>query len=231
MERSTSREEAGIVPRWGRGTALFLAVGLLVFALHRYLAGFDRHVFYVSYIAEEFATVQMPVIRSHPLSEHLHRLGGSLLVLAGLLQFSERLRRRRPALHRAVGRVYVALALLAACSGIYMGTAHPFGGIREAIPSVVFGAALIAVTTVALALVLRRRFAAHREWMIRSYAIALGPMMVRIVYVPLWMVVGIPERETVGISFWLGWLINLAIAEAWIRRSAPVTAARGSRSA
>jgi len=218
MERASSQDETGIVPRWGRATAIFLAVGLLVFALHRYLAGFDRHVFYVSYIAEEFATVQLPLIRTYPLSEHLHRLGGSLLVLAGLLQFSERLRRGRPALHRAVGRVYVALALLAACSGIYMGTAHPFGGIREAIPSVVFGVALIAATTVALALVLRRRFAAHREWMIRSYAIALGPMMVRIVYVPMWMVIGVPEQTTIGISFWLGWLINVALAEVWIRR-------------
>ncbi len=218
MERSTSKDEAGIVPRWGRRAAIFLAVGLLAFALHRYIAGFDRHVHYVRYIAEEFASVQLPVIRSYPLSEHLHRLGGSVLVLAGLLQFSERLRRGRPALHRAFGRVYVALALLAACSGIYMGMAHPFGGISEAIPSVVFGVALIAVTTVALALVLRRRFAAHREWMIRSYAIALGPMMVRIVYVPMWMVMGIPEQTTIGLSFWLGWLINIAIAEVWIRR-------------
>lgn len=219
METTNTSDERAIVPRWGRGLATFLAVGLLVFALHRYLAGFDQHVRYVRLIADEFASVQLEVIRAHPLSEHLHRLGGSALVLAGLLQFSERLRRRRPALHRAIGRCYVGLAMLAAGSGITMGVTRPFGGISEAVPSVVFGAALIAVTTVALTLALRRRFVAHRAWMIRSFAIALGPMMVRIVYVPLWMVFGLPEREVVGVSFWLGWIINIVIAELWLRRA------------
>lgn len=212
-----SRVDGTMAPRWGRGVTIFLAVGLLLFALHRYVGGFDTHVRLVRLIAHDFASVQLPVIRSYPLSEHLHRLGGSLLVLAGLLQFHAGLRRARPRLHRAVGMIYVPLALCAALSGIYMGAAHPFGGVREAVPSVVFGSALIGVTLFALALARRRRFEAHREWMARSYALVLGPMTIRMLYVPLWMVLGLPETEAVWVSFWLGWLTNLAVVEVWIR--------------
>lgn len=216
---------------WGRRVGIFLAVGLLVFALHPYLAGLDAHVRYVQLIAHEFATVQLPVIRSFPVSEHLHRLGGSLLVLTGLLQFSEGLRRTRPRTHRAMGWVYVPLALLAGLSGATMAWMHPFGGVLEVVPSVVFGAALVVVTIVALTLARRRRFEAHREWMIRSYAIVLGPMTIRIVYVPIWMLIGVPERHAIWISFWIGWLLNVAVAEAWIRaRRRRFAGARARRS-
>lgn len=217
---------------WGRRAAIFLAVGLLVFALHRYVGGFEAHVRYVQLIAYEFATVQLPVIRASPVSEHLHRLGGSLLVLAGLLQFSDRLRRTRPRMHRAAGWLYVPLALLAALSGAYMACTHSFGGVLEVVPSLVFGAAMVVVTLVALALARRRRFEAHREWMIRSYALVLGPMTIRIVYVPMWMLFGVPERHTAWISFWIGWLFNVAVAEAWIRaRRRRLAEARARRSA
>ena len=210
-------QDAALVPVWGRRAAIFLAVGLLAFALHPYLAGFDAHVRYVQLIAHEFATVHLPVIRSFPVSEHLHRLGGSLLVLAGLLQFSDSLRRSQPRMHRAIGWVYVPLALLAGLSGATMAWRHPFGGVLEVIPSLVFGAALVVVTIVALMLARRRKVQRHQEWMIRSYAIVLGPMTIRIVYVPLWMLLGVPERHAIWISFWLGWVLNLAVAAAWIR--------------
>lgn len=211
--------EPSIVPRWGERAAIALAVGLLAFALHRYLGGFESHVRYVRWIADEFASEQLAVIRASPISEHLHRLGGSALVIAGLLQFSPGLRRRRPALHRAIGRVYVALALVAASSGITMAIAHPFGGLAETIPGVLFGVLLIVTTIVALRLAMRRRIAAHRAWMIRSFALVLGPMTIRLVYVPMWMLGGIPERETIAPAFWIGWLVNLGLAELWIRRS------------
>lgn len=70
-----------------------------------------------------------------------------------------------------------------------------------------------------MVLAIRRQIAAHRAWMIRSFALVLGPMTIRLAYVPIWMIGGVPERETIAPSFWIGWLLNLAIAELWIRRS------------
>ena len=209
------------MPGWGRKLSVGLAIGLIAFALHRYVAGLDGHVAVVQYIAHEFATEQMAVLAASPVSEFLHRVGGALLVLAGLLQFSDGLRRRRPRLHRAVGWVYVPLALLAAISGMSIVLHHNFGGILEIVPTLVFGVAMLVTTSVAFVLALRRRFARHRIWMIRSYALVLGPMTVRIFYVPLWMLFGLPERHTIWVSYWLGWGITVAIAEWWIRRRGP----------
>lgn len=222
--------DGALVPVWGRRAAIFLAVSLLGFSLPRYL-GFDRHVAFAQHLAHELATVHLAVIRSFPVSEHLHRIGGALLLVTGLLQFSDRLRRARPRIHRATGYVYVTLALLAGISGVYMGFAHPFGGALETVPSAVFGVAVVVVTIVALTLARRRRFEAHREWMVRSYAIVLGPATIRLAYAPIWMLLGVPERHAMWISFWIGWLVNVAVAEVWIRARRRRLAGARARSA
>lgn len=214
------RRSVDVIPGWGRKLSVALALGLMAFALHRYIAGLERHVEVVSYIAHDFAREQLANVAASPISEYLHRLGGAALVLAGLLQFSDGLRRRAPRVHRAIGWVYVALALVSAVSGIWMVLHSNFGGALEVVPILVFGPALIVTTLVALTLALRREFVRHRVWMIRSYALVLGPMTVRIVYVPLWTLLGLPERHAIWVSFWLGWGVAIVIAEWWIRRHA-----------
>lgn len=207
-----------LVPGWGRKLAVALAIGLIGFAVHRYVGGLATHVAVVRHIAHDYAILQLPVLAASPVWEALHRLGGALLVLAGLLQFSDRLRRGAPRVHRATGWVYVPLAMLAAGSGMWMVLRHSFGGPLEVVPTLVFGAAMIVTTGVALVQALRRRFRGHRAWMLRSYALVLGPMTVRIVYVPLWMLLGLPERHAIWVSFWIGWSIPVVLAELWIRR-------------
>lgn len=53
--------------------------------------------------------------------------------------------------------------------------------------------------------------ARHRRWMARSYAIALGPLLVRGVHMLLatWLT----EREAMAPAFWVGWLLPLAALE------------------
>ncbi|MCA9698596.1 MAG: DUF2306 domain-containing protein, partial [Myxococcales bacterium] len=63
-----------------------------------------------------------------------------------------------------------------------------------------------------------RRFETHREWMLRSYALVLGPMAVRAIYIVIWFATGIDERRIIGPSFWLGWLACWGTAELWIYR-------------
>jgi len=137
------------------------------------------------------------------------------LVVTGLAQFLVELRRKRPKLHRVCGYIYVVLALSAGLSGIYLGIQLPFAE-SETIPSVVFGAALVVVTIVALNLARQHRFEIHREWMIRSYALVLGPALIRILYLPAWRVFGLSQEDAFGVTFWLGWLITWGFAELWI---------------
>jgi len=51
----------------------------------------------------------------------------------------------------------------------------------------------------------------------RSFALALGPLLVRVVYVPLWAALGVDQREAMGPAFWLGWGLPLLAFEVWRR--------------
>lgn len=205
-----------IAPRWAKPVILLLAVLLAWFALDRYLAGLDGHKRAFDFLAPDYGEVQLDVLASRPASEFLHRVGGTILLAAGLLQFSARLRRARPKLHRMSGYVYVVLALSAGASGIYLGIRAPFGGVAETIPAVLFGVALIVTTVVALRLARQRRFEVHREWMVRSFAFVLGPISMRVYYLPMWSVFGVDELDAMWIAFWLGWLSTWIPAELWI---------------
>lgn len=205
-----------IVPRWARPAIGLLAVLLAWFALDRYVTGLSGHKRAFELLAPEYGGEQLDVLASMPLTELLHRVGGTILLTAGLLQFSAKLRRARPKLHRAIGYVYIVLAISAGCSGIYLGMRVPFAGLAETIPAVLFGAGLIATTVVALRLARQRRFEVHREWMVRSFAFVLGPIAQRVFYLPAWSVFGLDEHDAMWIGFWAGWGSMWMAAELWI---------------
>jgi uncharacterized membrane protein len=205
-----------IVPRWARPVILLLVALLTWFALDRYIGGLAAHKRAFEFLAPDYGAVQLDVLASRPASEFLHRVGGAILLAAGLLQFSARLRRERPKLHRVSGYVYVVLALGAGASGIYLGVREPYAGVAETIPAVIFATALIVTTVVALRLARQRRFEIHREWMVRSFALTLGPIMQRAYYLPAWSLFGIDEHDAMWGGFWLGWLTTWIPAELWI---------------
>jgi hypothetical protein len=86
------------------------------------------------------------------------------------------------------------------------------------------------VTSLAAYLHIRNRnIAAHRDWMIRSYALTLAAVTLRI-YLPASQIAGIDFMLAYPAIAWLCWVPNLAVAE-WLVRSkrvptAPVSASR-----
>lgn len=66
--------------------------------------------------------------------------------------------------------------------------------------------------------------ARHREWMIRSFAMTLAAVTLRI-YIPLSVIAGIPFDEEYLVIAWLCWVPNLILAEWFIldRRRVPDT--------
>lgn len=104
-----------------------------------------------------------------------HGLAGAFVILLAPLQFSERLRRRFTRLHRVLGRLYVAGAVILCPLGIYIQYyTERLGAPRSFTVLAVINAVMLVVTTViSFFFAWRRRIAQHRQWMIRSYAIAL----------------------------------------------------------
>ncbi len=95
-----------------------------------------------------------------------HTLGGTFALLAGPLLFSSRFRQRYLSLHRLTGRLYVISVFLGGITGIALAAGRP--GLPGS--SMQAGAWMVC-TTVALIMARNRQIVAHREWMMRSYAV------------------------------------------------------------
>lgn len=157
-----------------------------------------------------------------PVPVVLHIVGATVFCLVGAFQFDAVLRRRRPGWHRAAGRVLVPCGLVAALSGIWMAVAYdlpPVDGLGVMLLRLVFGSAMALAIVLGFAAVRRRDFAAHRAWMMRGYAIGLAAGTQAFTHVP-WLLAGNPpDKPGRFAAMAAGWLINLAVAEWFIRRS------------
>jgi hypothetical protein len=104
-----------------------------------------------------------------------HAVAGTCALFLAPLQFSERLRKKYTTAHHVVGRIYVVGALALAPLGAYgQYLAESSGGPREFTTLAVVDAAILMTTTlIAYLFAIRRRITQHRQWMTRSYAVAL----------------------------------------------------------
>jgi uncharacterized membrane protein len=149
----------------------------------------------------------------------LHIAGGIGALLAGPWQFSERLRERAINLHRWMGRFYLLEVALGSIAGFAMATVS-----EEGLPTHLgFGALAIVwffTGLQAYRMVRRGDIVAHRQWMIRNFALTLAAVTLRN-YMPL-MLFGLhwSFHSTYITVSWLCWVPNLLVAEWLVRRQA-----------
>jgi uncharacterized membrane protein len=160
-----------------------------------------------------------------PRAISLHALGGSLVLAAGLLQLRPGIRRRVPAVHRAVGWLYAAGALLAGGAGIYL-AAHSFGGWPTHLGFGLLGLGALGTTAHATRLAVRGERRAHRRWMVRSYALVCAAVTLRLELPLLSMTFG-PLLGYQLVS-WACWVPNLLWAEWWLGRETGTCGRRGA---
>jgi len=129
-----------------------------------------------------------------------HGLAGACALLLGPMQFSDRLRQRFTKLHRVVGRIYVIAACVLAPLGAYIQYFEERnGGTRSfSIAASVDAILLVVTTAIAFALILQGKVQQHRQWMTRSFAVALVFLEVRVVSgVTGWENLGPSVTETI----------------------------------
>ncbi len=112
-----------------------------------------------------------------------HGIMGACALLLGPLQFSDRLRQRFTKFHRVVGRFYVAGVFIGAPLGLYIQYFEErMGGTRSFSFAAGTDAALWMLTTaVAIFFILKGKIQQHRQWMTRSFAVAIVFLEVRVV--------------------------------------------------
>jgi uncharacterized membrane protein len=131
-----------------------------------------------------------------------------------------RIRQRHLRVHRRLGWVLTTCAAVSGVLALVVGFRFPaFGGVSTQSATVFFGAVFLVSLTQAIRHIRKRAIQGHREWMLRTYALAMGVATVR-VFIGLFMALSnYTFADVFGTSFWLGFSVNLLAAEVWINAS------------
>lgn len=144
---------------------------------------------------------------------YCHVIGSSMILIAGLFQFSKKVYNNRP-LHKALGKLYVFGVLFFAAPGAYVMTFYINRG------PVVFGSFFIQntlwvlFTFYAWQLIMKGHIDDHIKYMRRSFALAFAAVTLRL-YIWLFNTLGISidfKYNYVIIAF-ASWVPNLIMAE------------------
>ena len=189
---------------WGMITLLSVGVG--GYALFHAFTGF------------RYLPLENPMLAPYGLQ--LHIVASAFAMILGAFQFLKVLRQKAPSVHRWMGRFYIGACLVGGAAGGAIALSSTAGIIAG------WGFFLLAIfwlftTMMAWVSVLRRDFPAHERWMIRSFALTLAAVTLRL-YLPAGMVLGsygvIPNdfNTAYTVIAWICWVPNLIVAEIWI---------------
>ena len=170
------------------------------------------------------AIVLTPAVRSpfaeglllaRPIVAPIHFIFGGIAIVVGALQVNRWLRTRFVSLHRWLGRSYVIAVAIGGVAGIALALSTS-AGLVAAAGFGLLGVLWLVTTLMGYRSIRQRDTSAHRRWMIRSYALTLAAVTLR-VYMPLADVLGLSMAVAYPVISWLAWVPNLSIAE-WVVR-------------
>ncbi|WP_297111904.1 DUF2306 domain-containing protein [uncultured Devosia sp.] len=181
-----------------------LSLGVALFSWRFMVGGVEATMAFVAYHAQ-----------LRPIAFFAH-VGFAPIALALVpFQLWQGLRDRRPRVHRALGRIYGLAILISGAGGLWLAINTQAG------PVAALGFGLLAVlwlgiTGRGIILAMRGDRPAHRRWMIRSIALTLAAVTLRI-QLPVSMILDIPMETAYPAIAWLCWVPNLIIAELVLR--------------
>ena len=133
---------------------------------------------YLAFDSEEYFSEQRETYLRHEFALGVHVLSGILALVVGPWQFIAAIRRRFIRVHRFLGAVYVASALALGLSGLVFAPTAYTGPVAVA-GFTVLDLAMLFTTATAVRMIVARRVADHRRWMIRSFSLILAGVMLQ----------------------------------------------------
>lgn len=155
----------------------------------------------------------------------IHFAAGGIILILGCIQLIGSFRKKYPAAHRWIGRVYIAASLLAGLGGlVFIFIQGTVGGTVMNIGFSLYGILMIICATETIRHAMAKRFELHRAWAIRLFALAIGSWLYRMDY-GFWFLLangyGHTDQFNGGFDYFMDfffYLPNLAIAEIYIGR-------------
>jgi uncharacterized membrane protein YozB (DUF420 family) len=142
-----------------------------------------------------------------------HAVFSSIAILTGPWQFLSSFRRRSLLAHHWMGRVYCGAVAAGWLASLPI-AAHAQTGAVASVGFLMLGAAWIGTTAAGYLTIRRRQIEAHREWMMRSYALTAAAITLRL-YLPVLLIIGVPFASSYRLVAWFCWIPNLLLAE-WL---------------
>jgi len=183
--------------------AAILAVAVALFSMRYLLPGWPAAPAMVA--QNPFAWPWLPI----------HAVLAAVALLLGPFQFWRTPKGGRRGWHKVSGRLYVVACLLAAPSGLILA----FGATTGPVSTAGFGTLAVvwfAVNALGWRTAVAGRFAEHRGWMIRSYALTFGAVMLRL-YLPIAPLAGFSFEDGYRVISFAAWVPNLILAEIFLR--------------
>lgn len=147
----------------------------------------------------------------------VHVFTSIFVLAAGFTQFSRNVLRRYRVIHRIVGKCYVVAVLFVTGPASFIMALLANGGIPSRIAFTSLSVLWMYTTGKAWQTAMAKQFAAHRNWMYRSYALTLSAVTLRGWKWLLIALFHLRPLDTYMIVSWMGFVPNLVVAE-WIIR-------------
>ncbi len=142
-----------------------------------------------------------------------HLFTSVLVLIAGFTQFSKKILRTRPTLHRTLGYVYVINILLVTGPAAFLMSFYANGGLSSQIAFCLLSVLWIGFTGIALLKAVQKNFKAHQNFMIRSFALTLSAITLRIWKLVFVYTSDLKPMDRYRVIAWLGFVLNLLVAE------------------
>ncbi|MEN1969542.1 DUF2306 domain-containing protein [Lentibacillus sp. N15] len=164
-------------------------------------------------------TIQYPVLVTHIILAFI-------ALVAGFLQFIDRIRLNHPKLHRTIGKMYVISVFI---SGILAFVLFFYAeNFTKSLAFFVLAVVWLFTTWKAYRKAVKRNFEEHRVWMIRSFGLTLVAVVARLIMPVILLSYvafhgftlpgGIDEMidEALKVNIWAGIVLNFAMVEWFI---------------
>ena len=162
-------------------------------------------------------------IKHWELAFWVHVFTSMVPLAAGFTQFAPRILRKWPRVHRSMGRVYGFTVCFVTGPASLIMAFYANGGISSRIAFATLALLWLGTTAMGWRTAVRREWQEHRGWMMRSYALTLSAVTLRIWKYCIVMAFAPPPMDVYRIVAWLGFIPNLIFVEWLIRRRRPAT--------
>lgn len=182
-------------------------------------SGFETNVSFLQ-LKQDYLHIEIWMI-----AFYIHVFSSVFALMAGLTQFSPYVLAHHRPLHRIIGRIYVIDVLIINFPAALIMAYYANGGLPSKIAFTILDVLWFWFTLQAFLTIRKGNVKAHKQFMIRSYALTFSAITLRTWGIILHNTTNLSPETIYMIDAWLGFIPNLLLAEwiIWRKRKKPLS--------